>query len=197
VLVVEGKDDFRVCVQLLARLGIETVQVMETGGFNRLASALKLYTKTPGWTSVERLAILVDCDDDLDARKQSVQGSLRQAGLAEPQEPGVFAGRDPAVAYCLIPETGGCLEDLIRTALSDGSALPNCVDTFLACSGLHEDQSSRQSKAWVHAYIAATEPGLKVGEAAKAGVLRLDDTPYDPIRTLLLTLQTGNAEVGP
>lgn len=191
ILVVEGKDDLWLCVQLLAHLQIETVQVVDTNGFDNLGTALKLYTKTPGWSDVERVAVLVDADGDAIARADSVRHSIRAAGLADPQEPGRFFGTQPATAYSLVPEAGGCLENLIREALSDGSQMPTCVDQFLACCGLLEDSTSRRPKAWVHAYIAAVNPGLKIGEAAKAGVLQLDREPYEPLRRLLRSLQAG------
>lgn len=191
VLVVEGKDDFWVCVQLLSDLQIETVQVIDTTGITNLSVALKLYTKTPGWSSVERVAVLVDADGDAEARATSVRHSIRTAGLTEPLEPEKFYGNEPAVAYSLVPEAGGCIEDLIREALTDGGPLPACVDQFLACCGLLDDPSSKRPKAWVHAYISATNPGLKLGEAARAGVLHLDRQPYDPLRRLLLSLRAG------
>ena len=191
VLVVEGKDDFWVCVALLKALAIESVQVIDTGGFENLAPQLKLFTKTPGWASVRRVAVMVDCDGDAVARATSVKGSLKKAGLAEPAEPGVFAGQEPAVAYCLVPSGGGCLEDLICAALADGDIRATCVDSFIACSGLQDDVSSKRPKAWVHAYIAVTQPGLKVGEAANAGILKLESKPYELIRSLILALQTN------
>jgi hypothetical protein len=191
ILVVEGKDDFWLCVQLLEYLKIETVQVIDTNGFDNLGNSLKIYTKTPGWSDVERVAVLVDADGDPAARSESVRHSIRAAGLTDPQEPGSFFGAQPATAYSLVPEAGGCLESLIRAALSDGSPMSTCVDQFLACCGLPDDSTSRRQKAWVHAYIAAVNPGLKIGEAAKAGVLRLDRESYEPLRRLLRSLQAG------
>lgn len=192
VLVVEGKDDYWVCIQLLQELNIESVQVIETGGFPKLGDALKLYTKTPGWSSVERFAVLVDCDGDAEGRCASVRGSLQKAGLAAPNDPMVFSGREPAVAYCVVPPDGGCIEDLICNALADGSPLQTCVDQFVACCGLAEDKPSKRPKVWVHAYIAAKEPGLKIGEAARAGILRLEQASYSLLRDLLLSLQQSS-----
>lgn len=189
VLVVEGKDDFWLCVQLLDDLGVDTVQVIDIGGFENLGDTLKLYTKTPGWSSVRRVAVMVDSDGDPAARALSVRSSMKKAGLADPVEPSKFAGKDPSAAFFLVPPHGGCLEDLIRAALKDGSPVELCVDQFVECCGVDDDPPSKRPKTWVHAYIAAKKPGLKIGEAARAGLLRLEVASYEPLRALLLSLQ--------
>jgi hypothetical protein len=192
VLVVEGLDDFYVVLGLLSAMSIDSVQIVCSDGVERLAAHLKVFVKTPGWSNVRRLGILLDSDGDPGGRLTSIRAALKAANLAVPPAPDQSFGQAPEVLYSTLPgpESKGRLESLILQSLPIDS-LP-CIQQFMACVGVADDGvSGRHEKACVHAYIASsTNPGLKVGEAVKAGVIDSLSPAFEPIRALLRGLVT-------
>lgn len=191
LVVVEGTDDANVVVGLLAQLSIESVQVIEVKGYTNLAPQLPVFRKTSGFSSVERIGILVDSDSDPAGRLQSIRTTLTNSGLAAPTSPMVLGGAGPAVVYSTVPGPGqpGCLEDTIAASLA-GTHNAACVDQHLACVGVaNVAGSSKWSKAWVHTQLSSNgQPGLKIGEAVTAKLIDLTHPAFDDFRAFLKLL---------
>lgn len=190
VLVVEGPDDFYFVLGLLDAMNIHSVHIVETEGIDNLAKRLKSISKAPGWSNVKRVGILVDSDRDPAGRHASIRSALAAASLSVPPAPEQWEGAGPEVLYSTLPAPAsvGCLESMILESVPADSH--PCIGQFLACAGVADDGvSGRYEKARVHAYIASsTDPGLKVGEAVKAGVIDVSSAAFEPIRGLLRML---------
>lgn len=191
VLVLEGADDFGFLLGFLAALNIQNVQLTTIEGFPNLRPRLNVFTKTPGWSDVQRLGVLVDSDGDPVGRNQAVRDAIQSIGL-QAGEPLALSGSQPAVIYSLLPGSDrvGCLEDLIAESLAN-SDKAGCIEAFLQCAGVHQQDpwSSRRCKSWVHSYVATTHgPGNKIGEATKAGAFDLQAPALAPVRDFLSRL---------
>ena len=190
VLVVEGLDDFNVVVGVLAAMQIDTVHIVWTDGVENLGSRLKVYVKTPGWSNVRRVGILVDSDNDPAARLNSIRSALGNAQLPVPNEAGEILGEGLSVLYSTLPapDAAGRLETVIAKAVPD--ATRTCIDQFMGCIGIADDGASgHHEKAFVHAFIASTaKPGAKIGEAVTAGAIDVTSPAFEPIRIVLRAL---------
>ena len=81
----------------------------------------------------------------------------------------------------------GCLETLLwETIKTDGIA--ECIEDYLECAQI-PTLGNRRAEAGVYAYIAANrEPGLKIGEAARAGFWNLDHPALLPVKRFVVAL---------
>jgi hypothetical protein len=88
LLMVEGQDDEHVVYALCKAHNIpQLLDVKAKGGIQELLESIPVELKA---SKRERLAVIVDADDDLAARWSQLAGRLRQAGCAAvPEEPGV------------------------------------------------------------------------------------------------------------
>lgn len=193
LLAVEGDDDFHFVVRMLGHLNIDSVHVHCLDGVNSLPTKLTTITKTPGFGSVARFALLVDSDSDPGGRQQSIRTALQIAGLPVPAIPDQFAGTSRQVKYSTVPgpTAVGCLDDLLIQTFA-GEPNASCVGTYLACAGVTPGPlGSRWSKAWVHSYLATfPTPGLKIGEAAKAGYINVSAPQLAPVRNFISSFVT-------
>ena len=191
LLAVEGDDDFYFFVEVLKTLNIETVQIHCLEGVDGLTTKLRTMTKTPGFSEVSRLAGLVDSDNDPSGRQQSIRTALGHAALPVPVSCDVLVGDQRQVKYSTIPgpNTTGCLEKLLIQSLA-AEATATCVDRFLNCCHLPIAQgSSRWEKAWLHSFLSTfPNPGLKLGEATRAGYIDLSHLSFTGVRQFVQSL---------
>src|SRR5436190_3809551 len=81
VLLVEGPDDVGVCYHLMTRYKVripEQVCIKDKGGVENILDTLDTELDA---SSLERLGILVDADEDLSIRWQSLYDKLRGLGF--------------------------------------------------------------------------------------------------------------------
>ena len=190
LLAVEGDDDFYFLIEVLRTLNIETIQIHCLEGVGGLGTKLKTMKKTPGFGDVSRLAVLVDSDDDPAGRQQSIRTALTSASLPVPPSYDVFAGNPMQVKYSTIPGPNiqGCLEDLLIKSLAH-EVNAACVDSYLNCTHIQAvPGSSKWAKAWVHSFLSTRpNPGLKIGEATKAGYIDVSHVSFDSVRQFVTT----------
>lgn len=202
-LMVEGRDDWFVIKALLKADGGD---VKDTGsrmvhevrwrskrcvlevsdhetehGVSNLLSSLPVRLKQSG---LERLAVVLDADDDLAARWQSLAHALGAAGYATPKVPpplgAICAPPDlPCVGVWIMPDNTlpGMLEDFVRTLIPDGDPLLPSVDEHI--DGLPDSPTKfhprHRSKARIHSWLAVqAEPGKPLGLAITKRYLRPD-----------------------
>ncbi|MEN6643898.1 MAG: DUF3226 domain-containing protein [Armatimonadia bacterium] len=172
VLLVEGNDEFYLLLELLGQLELN-VDVRVYDGVSELAPTLMaLGTGTArGFDSVTTMGVWRDADIVADDALQSVQNALRLAGFAVPNASGGFAEGQPRVGLLILPDGAapGALENVCVASVRDPAALP-CIDGYIEClqrAGVHLHPNLDKTR--VHAFLASREePGLKIGEAAKA-----------------------------
>lgn len=188
LLIVEGVDEEKLLINMLNHLEIESVHVWKIDGIKNLPAYLKLFPKIEGFSNIERIAILVDSDDDPASRHQSICSSLKAAKLPVPTTTDTVSTGYPGVIYSTLPgpDQAGCLEDLLNKCLNSHASAKH-VHTFLSGVGLSPaPRSSRWSKSWLHSCLSTfAEPGKKIGEATKAGYIDVSHAELLPIREFI------------
>ena len=178
VLLVEGRDDRHV-VDHICRLshGESNFQIVEKGGLDELMSSIGPELKVPGRRAV---GIMVDANDDIEARWAAVADRLRRAGIeTDNRGPGGTVIRavppDLDVGVWIMPDnrSQGELEDFIAAMIPrDDSVWPLSkayIDGIPAESRLF--RSRKELRAKVHAWLAARERPRPMGLAIGAGDL--------------------------
>lgn len=198
LLLVEGEDEWHLLIRLLEPvMGITTIDVRAYDGVGKLGATLKsLHEVASGFHHIRTLAIWRDAETDAKTATACVQGALRDAGFAVPDNPGEFVQGSPQVGFFILPgdDQPGSLEDICLQAVAEDPTMP-CVETFLECVKVKAGESEQvclhpnDGKTRLHAYLASRrEPGLKVGEAAKAQYLNLDHPAWERIKGFLREL---------
>lgn len=189
-LLVEGKAEHNFFEAFTQHLGFqEKPQIQEFGGAEGLRGFLQGFVKLPGFDSVTSIGIVRDADESAARARQSVESSLRNAGLPAPGD--AQTGSAPAVHVLVLPdgEEPGMLETLLcQTFASD--PVNGCIDEFFDCAGTYPGvEFRRPAKARAQAFLATRpSPGVSVGVAAKKSYWCLDHEAFAGIRAFLTTL---------
>ena len=196
LLLVEGRDDARFFDAFLRRLSISHVQIAVVDGKDNFAPFLKnVLTIAPSYYRLRRLALVRDADNNPSGALRSLRSALVNAGLPAPFDPfSSWVNAQQSVSIAILPdgESSGSLEDLCLQAIRDrpaGEAALESVDQYIHCRNPNGISQSRHSKARLHSYLAvADDPGLRLGEAADAGVWDWDSQALQPLADFLRQL---------
>ena len=194
LLLVEGIDDAWFCNAFL-RKGLQqtAVQIAEVGGTPKLRrfiiNTLKPAENLP---ALRRLGIVTDADTNAMAAFQRVRDALAAAGLPAPRQVWDTAqSGNLTVSIAVLPDGNapGDLEGLCLRSIAD-APLTACVDEYIACAKAAGREIAELNKAKIHAYLAAAgnQAGLRLGEAAEAGVWDWQSPAFEQIRQFLLDL---------
>ena len=191
-LLVEGNDPRNFFDGLVEHMELPDFQIRNFDGVGELGNFLNLMVKIRRFRDIEMLGIVRDAEASAKGAFQSVQSSLRNAGLPVPDRPGERAGAAPAVNVLILPggQSSGMLETLLcRTFAS--TAVDRCIDDFFKC---FEDSGVRirnPDKARARAFLATRpSPQISVGAAAKKGYRgNLDHDVFRGIRQFLSSLE--------
>ena len=191
-LLVEGNDYLNFFEALATHLEVDDIQVQNFGGVDDLRAFLRAFVSQSEFRQrVRRLGIVRDAERHADRAFQSVQGSLRAAGLPVPDVPCETAGSEPATSVLILPGQNepGMLETLLCETFA-ATADADCVDGFFECaSNLAGVSIARPDKARAQAWLAMRpNPHLSVGVAAKAGYWNLEHHALEPVRDFLRSL---------
>ena len=189
-LLVEGKAEQNFFEAFTQHLGFqEKPQIREFGGAEGLRGFLQGFVKLPGFDSVTSIGIVRDADESAARARQSIESSLRNAGLPAPGD--AEAGRAPAVHLLILPdgEEPGMIETLLCKSVAE-DAVMTCVDKFFECvDDLPDVDIRKPHKARAQAYLATRRtPGVSVGVAALKGYWPLDHEAFAGVRSFLTTL---------
>ena len=197
LLLVEGIEDARFFTAIAHRLNRTDLQIVTVGGKDNfrpfLASTL---SKSDNFSRLRRLGIVRDADRSPQSTLQSLQGALVHAGFPAPSQAWTpkQAGH-LTVSLAILPDSSspGNLEDLCLRSIENSSE-HTCVEQYVECRVNVGEQiaSSRLAKSRVHTYLAvgrdSVEPGLRLGEAAEAGVWNWNAPAFQPIIDFLSDL---------
>ena len=190
-LLVEGRDEELFFDAFIRHLGVGGVQVWNYAGKDNLGNRLGVLVDTEGFDRIVSIGIVRDADTSASSAFQSVQGSLRNAGLSVPIEMLVASEGTPKIAVFVMPDNsaGGALEDLCLATLEGDPAMP-CVNDFLQCvGGRVETPPQNVAKARMHAFLASREDSeLRLGEAAQRGYLPWGNAAFEPLTEFLTNL---------
>ena len=180
LLLVEGKDDQKVVESLCKTHGTEIAFEIEGGGgVERLLAQVPVRLKS---SDLECLGVVLDADQDIEARWAQLRDGLRRAGYADvPDRPAsegtviVFRHELGSIRFgvWLMPNNRlpGILEDFLAFLVSPDDRMMPRVDGFLA-SIPEEDRAFPLPKARIHSYLAVQrEPGKPLGLAITCGYL--------------------------
>jgi hypothetical protein len=185
LLLVEGSDDRHVVYALLTAHSVPHVfEVLQLEGVERLLDSIPQQLKA---ADRERLAVLLDADEDLDKRWRQLKGRLEREGHGNlPETPGAegtIVGLSTGVRFgvWLMPDNRlpGMLEDFVRLLVPTQDTLFPRVDAFLA--SIPEEErlfpEARRPKARIHTWLGIQEePGKPLGQAITARYL----DPHSP-----------------
>lgn len=191
-LLVEGKDQLNFFEAFIRRLELQNaMQVQDFGGVNQLRSFLLALVDSPGFETVVSVGIVRDAEDCAESARQSVNDSLRNAGLPALGD-AAGRGNGPEVQILVLPGEGseaGMLETLLCRSVAD-KPVNECIDHFFECAdALPGVDIRRPDKARAQAYLATQpEPQVSVGVAAQKGYWPLDHDAFAEIRRFLTGL---------
>ena len=192
-LLVEGKAEQNFFEAFTQHLGFQDQpQIREFEGVDRLRGFLQGFVRLPGFDAVTSIGIVRDAEESAETAQQSIESSLRNAGLPTPGAAEV--GSAPTVHVLILPdgEKPGMLETLLcQTFASD--LTNDCIDEFFDCARLHPGvEFRRPDKARAQAFLATRpSPGVSVGVAAKKSYWCLDHEAFTGVRTFLTTLSAS------
>ncbi len=181
ILLVEGPDDkhvirhLRDCHQLKP-----TFCIRDKEGFPNLRPSISSEIKAPGRLVV---GILVDANDNLDARWQAVTAQLRKANIQAPSSPdptGTIIDSKPRVGIWLMPDNTapGEIEDFVTTMIPAGDPVwprsQHYIDDIPKAERKFSD--GKIQRARLHAWLATRADPRKMGSAVGACDLNINGT---------------------
>ena len=186
VLLVEGPDDKHVVIHLSERSGLtQNFVIVEKEGINSLLDSIEVEVDIPGRTV---LGIMLDANDDLDARWQAVTdrlNRLRQEDHFElpelPEQPNpsgtIIEGR-LRIGIWLMPDNSstGELEDFVGSMIPSGDPVWPLAEAYIEGIPPAERKFApgKTQRAKVHAWLATREEPRRMGLAIKARDLVTD-----------------------
>ncbi|MEJ2387494.1 MAG: hypothetical protein P8Y27_09405 [Chromatiaceae bacterium] len=183
VLMVEGPDDEHVVKHVCGQRQLGTIENIHAyGGKDLLIDGIEARLKE---SDISALGILVDADEDLQARWAAVASRLSTAGYVgipvSPTEEGTVIAAPagtllPRVGIWLMPDNRlpGILEDFLQFLVPDGDPLlehaKHSIDTIPI--RLCRFSKLKRPKALIHNWLAwQEEPGKPLGQAILARYL--------------------------
>ena len=195
-MLVEGNDDFNVVWRIAEMSAIHQFYIRESEGIDSLLAQIETQVSFPGRRAV---GILVDANDDLNARWQAVSDRLAPLGITLPPTPNPAGtiipaqGRMPRVGVWLWPnnQSPGELEDFIISLIPQNDPVwplsEEYIDNILA-QRLNKFAPGKKSRAQVHAWLAAREDPRRMGQAIQFGDLNAHALPLAEFATWLARL---------
>lgn len=195
VLLVEGRDDKHVVDHICRRCEpMPTFEIVDAGGLEKLMASIGSELKAPGRQAV---GIVVDANDDIEARWAAVKNRLDSAGLVvgERDSAGtVIRGTppEPHVGVWIMPDNRhtGELEDFIEAMIPASDAVwplsRAYIDGIPSTDRLFS--AEKALRAQVHAWLAARERPRPMGLAIRAGDLDVEGVGCAGLKTWLRRL---------
>jgi hypothetical protein len=184
LLVGEGQDEVRFFESLLRHLKLTDIQVVGYGGKQRLKQFITTLPRIPGFAGLQALGITRDADDDARGALQGLDSAIAAAALPA----------ELRIATHVLPgaNSPGALESLCIQAISN-LPISDCIEKYVLCaskSGLKQQWSvGNAAKARLQAWLSMQqEPGLRLGEAAQAGIVDWEAASLAGLRDFIVNL---------
>ncbi len=166
-----------------------------TGGDSGFRRALEGAETLSGFERVQRVAMLLDADDDRAAAFRSAAAQIPDQVVPEdkawlrPVGPFVWATGMPSLAIFLLPGSDqlGCLETLLwHVLLRTNAPLAACVDAALECAGANLWSRSKRDKARIRCAISlklVRNPSLALAKVFRNApeIFPMDAPEFDPV----------------
>jgi hypothetical protein len=181
-LLVEGNDDFHALCKLFELRNVPNYfGIKEKNGYSNLLRALDVELDRAG---LKTLGIIVDADENLQARWRSLRSRLIECGYADiPEQPDpngtvISGSKMPTLGIWLMPDNRvpGILEQFIAFLIPNREANPLWQYATQCVGAIPEDHKVfpdvRMAKALLHTWLAwQEEPGKPIGQAIAARYL--------------------------
>lgn len=204
-LLVEGKNDQHVIWALCKLHQVpETFDVLvpEDGGLEAVLADIPIRLKEAG---LQALGVVIDADEDIRIRWQSLRTRLQQAGYSLPSRlsPNGFAASPsnrPRIGVWIMPDNRlpGILENFVTQLIPANDPLRSVAEDTLQSieqRGLHRYQIPHRPKALIHTWLAWQEaPGMPMGQAITARALQYDAATANRFVNWLQTLFIGEEQ---
>lgn len=200
LLLAEGADALHFSIWMCQAFQAGGIQVLDFGGNTDLTTYLKLLQELPNYEQVETIVIARDAEKSPSSAVESIKASLKKAGLPVPARSFEFKGAPRRIAYMIftggvddrngkIVLSPGTLEDLCLETINDDVVF-QCVDQYMQCLQSIGQQVRHPHKSRLHAYLAGKDDfaGLKIGEAAKAGVWDWKYSGFEPYKRVIMSM---------
>ena len=185
VLLTEGKDERFVIQRLLEAHGVQDLPFEcndKIQGAEHLLRSLPVQLKG---SDLERLAVVLDADENIERRWAQLHGCFRKAGSSplpeKPNPKGTIVSISDKLKFgvWLMPNNRlpGMLEDFLAYLVPDEDLMLPRVDAFLKDipAEIRLFPESRLPKARIHAWLAVQEePGKPLGQSILARYLQAD-----------------------
>ncbi len=184
-LLVEGTDDLYVVANIRDRHNLaDNFDIIDCKGVSNIPDQVVARIKQ-GQSTVKAIGIILDADNDLDARWQSIHDILKKEGYEVPTHPDVngtiLSGpvRNPTIGIWLMPDNlqSRMLEDFVMHLIPPGDLLQPYVNQILADIESQKisnryDPNVHRAKAFIHTWLARQiDPGKPMGTAISATFL--------------------------
>lgn len=208
LVVVEGDDERRIVYELIKRrdpsidvaapsykprTATPAVQLAYAAGrdFRYLDG---LNPIVPGFTSVRRLILVFDAEEEPHETFDSLRAHLRGSGFPLPEQPWqVATAGDQTCVIAVLPDgtSTGSLEAMLLegvTLAPRGPEQLTCLDQFISCVGQGGDAlTARRDKRRLYSWLSVLdEPTRFAGEAASSGALPLNTPQLERLADLIL-----------
>lgn len=173
-LLVEGNDDFHIMSALFKKFNVpKSFDIIDTKGIDKLLKGLKTRLKS----KKEAVGILVDADENITGRWQSIVDILKSSGYTNlPKEPNadgtIITQKGKAtIGVWLMPtnQTSGMIEDFMEILIPDDDKLlakAQATLQELENIGINKYKTIHRSKALIHTWLSWQEdPGTPMGLA--------------------------------
>ncbi len=182
VLMVEGRNDLHVVEHIRKQeLHLVNFDVREMKNLDRLLDTIALEIKAPGR---EVVGLVIDANDSIDERWDTVMGKLKDIGIFAPNRPNeagtiIEANENfPKVGIWLMPDnkSSGELEDFVQQMIASNDPVwPRSVSYIESIpSEDRKFKKNKEMKAKVYAWLSTIEPPGLMGFAISSGYLRCD-----------------------
>ena len=190
-ILVEGNDQRNFFEAFIAHLSLTNIQIQNFGGVGQLRDFLEGLVDVTGFQAVKSIGIVRDAETSAQGAFQSVQSSLRNAGLSVPNQPEERAGSSPAVTVLILPgdNSPGMLETLLNETFAN-TPEDACINAFFECvEAVPTVSINNPAKARAYAYLTTKpNPHHSVGMAAKQSYWDLDHDVFSRVRQFLRAL---------
>jgi len=171
VLLVEGTDEMHVIRKLCDQIGFPIdFKIDPKGGKDPLLASIGNEINVSGRAVV---GVVIDANNDLDARWQAVRGRLLRAHIDAPvglDPRGLVIESSPRIGVWLMPDNRqrGQLEDFVASMIPQDDPVWPLARRYVE-SIPEPGRPKTIIKAQVHAWLAARSEPLPMGTAIKAG----------------------------
>jgi hypothetical protein len=194
-ILAEGNDAYYFLRNFLTGKRIENIQIMNYGGIDDLTRFLVSLSKQDDYDSIQSIIIARDAETSAGSAIQSVNGSLKKAGLIDSDIAAFkIAGKNIKAGIMLFPgldENGkiydtGTLEDLCVKLLKNQDIIKTVIPYY---NEFQEKYGTfkKPHKNKLHIPLSFTDKfvGFKIGDTAKAEGFDFDSPWFAPFLEIM------------